>query len=89
MLYNIKKNTIGYIVKPFFYNLGGQNFTLNEIKYEIMGCNKTKPRSSANIINETKQKRQILENSLKSDPRINFICLDFPTEIEHTSAFGA
>ena len=77
------------MVKPFFYNIGGTNFTLDQIKHGMIRLNKKKPGSWSSVLKNEDPKRQILKNALKDDPRINFVCLDFPELTEHTSAFSS
>jgi hypothetical protein len=85
----LNKKVTGYVVKPFFYNIGGTNFTLDQIKHGMIRLNKKKPGSWSVVLNNEDPKRKILGNAMKDDPRINFVCLEFPELAEHTSAFSS
>jgi hypothetical protein len=88
ILSKIKRNIIGYQVKKFFYNIGGEDFTLDEIKHGMIRRNKKKPGDWNPILQPENSKLQILSNAIENDPRINFVCLEFPELVEHTHAFG-
>ena len=86
MFSKLKSYVLDYSSKPFYYNIGGLNFTLEEIKHGLLRGNK-KPRSA--YLNKTlgwgDQRLSLIREF--SDPRVNFVCLDFPDIPEHIDSF--
>lgn len=73
--------------KPnFCYNIAGATYTLDQIKHGILRGNKCKPGYMMRVLSTSDQKTMILPRSIQGDPRINFICLDFPDFVEHIDA---
>jgi hypothetical protein len=83
----LKKNIVGYTVKPFFYNVAGVNYTLEDIKHGMLRNNKKRQGDYSELLKNGDPKMLILGNSMENDPRINFVCLDFPDFVEHTEEF--
>lgn len=74
--------------KPFFYSIGGLNFTLDEIKHGILRGNKRPPTSYiSRALSWNDPKAQFVKEL--NDGRINFVCLDFPDIVEHTDTFAS
>ena len=72
--------------KPFFYCIGGLNFTLDEIKHGILRGNKRSPHSYIHrALSWGDPKAQYIKEL--NDGRINFVCSDFPDIVEHTDSF--
>jgi hypothetical protein len=53
----------------------------------MLRCNKKRPNAWQKTLSYDDPKRTLLSNALQDDPRVNFVCLDFPDFVEHTSAF--
>ena len=73
--------------KPFFYNIAGVNYTLDDIKHGILRGNRRKPGSIMKVLSNGDPKGKLIIDTGKLDPRINFVCHDFPTLVEHIDAF--
>jgi hypothetical protein len=58
----------------FYYNIGGYNFTLDELKHGLLRGNKKPPHSFFKILSDTDEKCLLLDKL--SDPKILFLCLD-------------
>lgn len=72
--------------KPFFYCIGGLNFTLDEIKHGILRGNKRSPHSYIHrSLSWGDPKSQFVKDL--NDGRMNFVCQDFPDIVEHTDSF--
>ena len=69
--------------KKFYYNIAGTDFTIDDIKHGMLRGNRVKPGHFLSTISESDTKRQLLANWIQKDPRINFVCLDFPDFVEH------
>lgn len=82
--------------KPFFYNIGGENFTLDDIKHGMLRGNKRKPGYLQRVLSSTDPKINRVPNVshffadlaqyIMNDPRILFVCLDYPDFVENVSA---
>lgn len=72
-------------MKKFFYRIGGFDFTLEEIKHGLLRGNKRAPDSYFRTLSSNDARAQLLKDV--NDPRINFVCLDFPDDVEHIDAF--
>ena len=74
--------------KPFFYSMGGFNFTLDEIKNGILRGNKRPPSAYlARALSWNDPKAQFVKEL--NDGRVNFVCLDLPDIVEHTDSFAS
>ena len=79
------KNYFTLPPKQFYYNIAGFNFTLEEIKHGLLRNNLRAPMNYMKSMNANDNRLKILQNYF--DPRINFICLDFPNFLEHIDSF--
>lgn len=82
----IKSYVLEYSSKPFYYNIGGINFNLDELKHGILRGNKRPPTAYVKTLGWSDQRSQLLKDFI--DPRINFVCQDFPAIVEHLDAFN-
>ena len=71
--------------KPFYYNIGGMQFNLEELKHGVLRGNKKPPGAFMRSLSGGDSRAVILSNF--SDPRINFVCPDFPELAEHIDCF--
>lgn len=71
--------------KPFYYNISGLNFTLDEIKHGILRGNKRSPTAYLRVLSGNDPKALLIKEL--NDPRINFVCQDFPDIVEHMDSF--
>ena len=71
----------GYSPKPFYYNIGGINFNLEEIKHGLLRNNVKGPMNYMRSMNSNDSRLNILKDF--SDARICFVCLDYPNLLEH------
>lgn len=69
--------------QDFCYNIAGNFYTLDQIKHGILRGNKKKPGNCLSTLSYSDPKTLLLSNTIHKDPRINFICLDFPDFVEH------
>ena len=53
----ITAKVTGVVAKPFFYNLAGNNFTLDQIKHGMIRINKKKPGSWSTVLCNEDPKR--------------------------------
>mmetsp|Transcript_16338 Transcript_16338/g.25251 ORF Transcript_16338/g.25251 Transcript_16338/m.25251 type:complete len:197 (+) Transcript_16338:1975-2565(+) len=74
-----------YSPKPFFYNVGGFNFSLEEIKHGLLRNNVKSPNNYMASLKAADSRLEILSGF--SDPRINLVCLDYPQFLEHIDPF--
>ena len=58
--------------KPFYYNISGLNFSLDEIKHGILRGNKRAPTAYLRTLNGN-DPRALLVKDL-NDSRVNFVC---------------
>ena len=70
----------------FHYNIGGTSYTLDDIKHGMLRGNKCKPGHMMRVLSTSDPKTNILPRSIQGDPRVNFVCLDFPDFVEHIEA---
>lgn len=69
--------------KPFYYNIAGENYTIDDIKHGMLRGNAAKPGHLMRVLSQSDPKTRILPKWIQRDPRLNFICLDFPDFVEH------
>ena len=69
--------------KVFYYNIAGEDYTLDDIKHGMLRGNTAKPGHIMRVLNTSDPKTEILPRWIQRDPRLNFICLDFPDFVEH------
>mmetsp|Transcript_5007 Transcript_5007/g.3645 ORF Transcript_5007/g.3645 Transcript_5007/m.3645 type:complete len:122 (-) Transcript_5007:175-540(-) len=74
-----------YSSKPFFYNIGTVNFNLDEIKHGLLRGNKKNPQAYMRTLGWNDQRTNFLKEM--NDPRVLFVCLDFPEPIERIDSF--
>ena len=74
-----------YSPKAFYYNIAGFNFNLEEIKHGLLRNNLKAPANYMRSMNSNDNRLNILKNYI--DPRINFVCLDYPSFLEHIDGF--
>ncbi|CAI2385436.1 unnamed protein product [Moneuplotes crassus] len=60
--------------QSFFYNIGGMNFTLEELKHGLLRGNSKPPGSFFRLLNASDTRTTLLTSI--TDPRTLFICLD-------------
>jgi len=70
-----------YKPKDFYYCIGGDNLSLEDIKHGLLRNNVKAPMFYMRTMSSNDQRLNILRNHW--DPRINFVCLDYPTFLEH------
>ena len=58
----------------FFYNIGGHNFTLEDLKHGLLRANKKPSSSYSKIMKEGDERLNLIDPV--DDPRILFLCLD-------------
>jgi hypothetical protein len=58
----------------FFYNIGGYNFTLEELKHGVLRANNKPNGSFFKIMSDNDERAQLLDKL--SDPKVLFLCLD-------------
>lgn len=73
--------------KKFYYRIGGMDFTLDEIKHGVLMGNRKPPAAYLRTLSANDPKALLVRNY--NDPRVNFVCLDFPEVVEHIDAFRA
>jgi hypothetical protein len=66
--------------KPFYYNIAGFNLSLDEIKHGLLRNNSKPPTSYVRSMNTNDDRLQLLSDFM--DPRIIFVCLDYPECLE-------
>jgi len=77
---------LDYSAKPFYYNISGINFNLEEIKHGILRTNKKSPTAIyMRTLGWSDPKSEIIKDF--NDPRVNFVCLDFYEVVEHIDSF--
>lgn len=69
--------------QDFCYNISGNIYTLDQIKHGMLRGNKKRPGSCLSTLSYSDPKTLLLSSIIHKDPRINFICLDFPDFVEH------
>lgn len=82
---NIKQYVFSYSPKPFYYKIGGFNYNLEEIKHGLLRNNMKAPFYYMRSLNSSDERVQLLSNFF--DPRIDFVCLDYPYCLELIDAF--
>jgi len=86
ILGQITNYVLAYSPKKFSYNISGYNFNLEEIKHGLLRSNRKSPKNYMPSLNAKDERLELLE-SFDIDPRINFICLDYPEFIEVIDSF--
>ena len=71
---------------PFFYCIGGYNFTLEELKHGVLRSNRKKPGAILRTLNTNEARSQFIPDD-RYDQRILFLCLDLPQVMEHIECF--
>lgn len=71
---------------PFFYWIGGYNFTLEELKHGVLRSNRKKPGAILRTLNVNEARSQFIPDE-RYDQRILFLCLDLPQVMEHIECF--
>ena len=69
--------------KPFFYNIAGFNFSLEEIKNGLLRNNECPVGKYTKTINDSRS--EIISDF--KDPRVLLVCLDYPSFLEHIDPF--
>jgi hypothetical protein len=77
----VKNYVFSFSPKPFYYNIGGDNYSLEELKHGLLRNNIKAPLFYMRSLGSNDQRLNLLRNHW--DPRINFVCLDYPTFLEH------
>jgi hypothetical protein len=83
----IKSLVWDYSSKPFYYNIGGLNFNLDEVKHGVLRGNKKNPHAYLRSLGRSDDRASIIKDL--NDSRINFVCIDFPELVEHIDAFDS
>jgi len=76
-----------YTSKPFYYNIGGTNYKLDEIKHGMLRSNSRKPGCMMRALSPKDEKTNML-GVIPIDNRVLFVCLDFPDFVEHVDTFS-
>jgi len=84
-LYSIINYFWGNVNNNFFYNIGGYNFTLEELKHGLLRGNKRPQKSFFKTLSDSDERSQLLDGL--SDPKILMLCLDLPEVLEHIECF--
>lgn len=71
--------------KKFFYNIADMNFTLEEIKHGLLRNNAKAPNAYFRCLSSNDERLNVLSGY--SNPRILFVCLDFPECLEQIDTF--
>lgn len=66
--------------KKFFYNIAGYSFTLEEVKHGLLRNNSKAPGCYMRQFSSSDERLQILSGYF--NPKILFVCLDFPECLE-------
>ena len=85
--------------KPFYYKIASEDYTLDDIKHGMLRGNRPKPGHYMKTLSANDPKTRIMpqvsqtfsrtthlsifSQQITKDPRINFICLEFPDFVEH------
>lgn len=56
MFSKLKSYVLEYSMKPFYYNIGGFNFNLDEIKHGLLRANKKSPNAYLRALSGSDQK---------------------------------
>ena len=78
---SLKQYMFSFSPKPFYYNIGGENLSLEEMKHGLLRNNVKAPMFYMRSMSSNDQRLNLLKNHW--DPRINFVCLDYATFLEH------
>mmetsp|Transcript_29411 Transcript_29411/g.44496 ORF Transcript_29411/g.44496 Transcript_29411/m.44496 type:complete len:196 (+) Transcript_29411:1917-2504(+) len=81
LISTLKSYVFAYSPKPFYYNIGGLNFSLEELKHGLLRGNQKAPQNYMASLSASDNRLDLLRDF--SDPRVNFICLDYPSFLEH------
>lgn len=81
------KSYFDYSSKPFFYNICGMNFNLDELKHGVLRGNKKSPSAYLKTLSWNDPRASLIKEL--SDPRINFVCYDFPDTVELINDFSS
>lgn len=86
----ILSNWLDQPAKKFYYNIAGQNFTLEDIKHGLLRSNKPKPGSFFKHVKTSDQRLYFLPQKMQGeiDPRINFVCRDYPQFVDMIEVFN-
>ena len=85
MFSKLKNYYYDYSAKPFYYKFDEYNINLDEIKHGILRANKKSPLAYLKTLGWSDPRATLIKNF--NDPRINFVCLDFPDIPEHIDSF--
>ncbi len=81
-----KQLVADYYDKPFFYSIAGMRYTLDEIKHGLLRSNKKSPHYWFPSLTA----KDMRLGQLKcGDPRVNFVCFDWPNSAEHIEDFSS
>lgn len=81
----LKAYVFAYSPKPFFYNIAGFQFSLEEIKHGLLRNNQKGPFNYMRSMNANDNRLDILKDF--ADPRISFVCLDYRNFLENIEPF--
>ena len=76
---------LAYSPKSFYYNIGGFNINLEEIKHGLLRNNEKSPKNYMRSLNAKDERLELLNDFF--DPRIVLICLDYPECLELIDSF--
>lgn len=85
LLGQIQQYVFQYQPKPFYYNIAGFNFNLEEIKHGLLRSNTKSPDNFLKSISANDDRLSIINDFF--DARVNFICLDYPESLELIDSF--
>ena len=72
--------------RPFFYCIGGLNFTIDELKHGVLRGNRKKPGAILRTLGGYDNRSQFISED-NYDQRILFLWLDLPQSMEHIECF--
>jgi len=81
----LKSYVLNYSPKPFYYNIAGYNFNLEEIKHGLLRNNLKSPYNYTRSLNGSDERIKLLNEFF--DPRVIFVCLDYPECLEQIDSF--
>ena len=85
LLGQITNYVLAYSPKSFYYNIGGFNINLEEIKHGLLRNNEKSPKNYMRSLNAKDERLELLNDFF--DPRIVLICLDYPECLELIDSF--
>ena len=85
LMSHLSTYVFAYSPKPFFYNIAGFMFSLEDIKHGLLRNNQRSPFNYMRSMNANDNRLDILKEF--EDPRISFVCLDYRSFLENIEPF--